>query len=304
MSLLKASFLTFLTKQILYLCLMSERIEKAKKNLDKAVKFVAILGIAAIGFAIWFSIQFAKSKTKQEFDKRQTYFNDIHTNFMKDWALNAYWDSLRVENSVYLNEQNSNEISVSISKQTFNDQFNVKSDVLERPDLYKILNYSIKQTIADTTLNANMIYLCMNPLVLHKMTVVAIDSMGHTFKSYFNNKSVITLKYDSYKDKEGIGEKVFEKDVMMFEQLPFSLRSIDFENAKEFKLKVVEPQLASGIGKFKTKLVDVKVNKLDDKYSVNVEFSKDSICNYVFEKSYPNKLITFKVFDQSYQLKK
>lgn len=283
---------------------MSERVDKAKKNLDKAVKIVAILGIAAIAFAIWFSIQFAKSKTKQEFDKRQTYFNDIHTNFKKDWALNAYWDSLNVEKSVYYNEQNANEISVSISKQTFNDQFNVKTDVLERPDLYKVLNYSIKQTIADSTLNANMIYLCMNPLVLHKMTMTAVDSRGLTYKSYFNNKSVITLKYDSYKDKEGIGEKVFEKDVMMFEQLPFSLRSIDFENAKEFKLKVVEPQLTSGIGKFKTKLVDVKVNKLADQYSVNVEFSIDSVCNYVFEKTYPNKLVSFKLFDQSYQLKK
>jgi hypothetical protein len=283
---------------------MSERVDKAKKNLDKAVKIVAILGIAAIAFAIWFSIQFAKSKTKQEFDKRQTYFNDIHTNFKKDWALNAYWDSLNVEKSVYYNEQNANEISVSISKQTFNDQFNVKTDVLERPDLYKVLNYSIKQTIADSTLNANMIYLCMNPLVLHKMTVAAVDSRGLTYKSYFNNKSVITLKYDSYKDKEGIGEKVFEKDVMMFEQLPFSLRSIDFENAKVFKLKVVEPQLSSGTGKFKTKMADVKVNKLADQYSVNVEFSIDSVCNYVFEKTYPNKLVSFKLFDQSYQLKK
>lgn len=283
---------------------MSERVDKAKKNLDKVVKFVAILGIAAIGFAIWFSIQFAKSKTKQEFDKRQTYFNEIHTNFKKDWALNAYWDSLIVENSVYVNEHNANEISVSISKQTFNDQFNVKTEVLERPDLYKVLNYSIIQSFGDSILNANMVYLCMNPLVLHKMTMVANDSAGLTYKSYFNNKSVITLKYDSYKDKEGIGEKVFEKDVMMFEQLPFSLRSLDFENAKEFKLKVVEPQLASGIGKFKTKLVDVKVNNLADRYSVNVEFSKDSVCNYLFEKNYPNKLLSFKVFSQSYQLKK
>lgn len=283
---------------------MSERVDKAKKNLDKAVKFVAILGIAAIAFAIWFSIQFAKSKTKQEFDKRQTYFNDVHTNFKKDWALNAYWDSLSAENSVYINVQNANEIRVSISKQTFNDQFNVKSDMLERPDLYKVLNYSIKQSFGDSSMNANMVYLCMNPLVLHKMSVVAVDARGLTYKSYFNNKSVITLKYDSYKDKEGIGEKVFEKDVMMFEQLPFSLRSIDFENAKEFKLKVVEPQLASGIGKFKTSLVDVKVEKQTEQFAVNLEFSKDSICTYVFEKTYPNKLKSFKIFDQSYQLKK
>lgn len=283
---------------------MSERAEKAKKNLDKAVKIVAVLGIAAIAFAIWFSIQFAKSKTKEEFDKRQTYFNDIHTNFIKDWALNAYWDSLKSENSVYVNEQTSHEITIKVQKETFNDQFNVKSDVLERPDLYKVLNYSINQSFADSLLNANMIYLCMNPLVLHKMTSVCIDKSGQTFKSYFNNKSVITMKYNSYRDKEGEGEKVFEKDVMLLEQLPFSLRSLDFEQAKDFKLKVLEPQIASGIGKFKTSLVDVKIEKQSSQYAVNVVFSKDSICSYVFEKNYPNKLLSFKIFDQSYQLKK
>lgn len=283
---------------------MSERVEKAKKNLDKAVKIVAILGIAAIAFAIWFSIQFAKSKTKEEFDKRQTYFNDIHTNFIKDWALNSYWDSLPSENSVYLNAQNNHEIIVKIEKQTFNDQYNVKSDVLERPDLYKVLNYSINQSHADSALYANMYYLCMNPLVLHKMTSVAIDQYGQTHKSYFNNKSVITLKYNSYKDKEGEGEKVLEKDVMLSEQLPFSLRSLDFEKAKDFKLKVIDPQIASGIGNFRSKLVDVSVEKNVDFYVVDVKYSKDSICSYVFEKAYPNKLVSFKLFNQSYQLKK
>lgn len=283
---------------------MSERVEKAKKNLDKAVKIVAILGIAAIAFAIWFSIQFAKSKTKEEFDKRQTYFNDIHTNFIKDWALNSYWDSLPSENSVYLNTQNNHEIIVKIEKQTFNDQYNVKSDVLERPDLYKVLNYSINQSHADSALYANMYYLCMNPLVLHKMTSVAIDQYGQTHKSYFNNKSVITLKYNSYKDKEGEGEKVLEKDVMLLEQLPFSLRSLDFEKAKDFKLKVIDPQIASGIGNFRSKLVDVSVEKNVDLYVVDVKYSKDSICSYVFEKAYPNKLVSFKLFNQSYQLKK
>ena len=43
-------------------------IDKAKSSLDKVLRVVSILSIVAILFAVWFSIQFAKSKTKKEFD--------------------------------------------------------------------------------------------------------------------------------------------------------------------------------------------------------------------------------------------
>ena len=41
-------------------------IDKAKSSLDKVLRVVSILSIVAILFAVWFSIQFAKSKTKKE----------------------------------------------------------------------------------------------------------------------------------------------------------------------------------------------------------------------------------------------
>ena len=71
---------------------MTDRNEKAKRVLDNSTKVIAGIGVIAVLFAIWFSIQFAKSKTKKEFDSRQTYFNAIHQNFNKTWSENAYWD--------------------------------------------------------------------------------------------------------------------------------------------------------------------------------------------------------------------
>lgn len=283
---------------------MSEKVEKAKKTLDIVVKAVAILALISMAFAVWFSINFAKSKTKQELDKRQTYFNDVHSNFQKDWAKNAYWDSIGVEQSVYVNEKNAQEISIQIQKQKFNDEYNVKSNILERPDIYEVLKLNMKENIGDSMINSDMFYLCMNPLVLHKMTANIWNKNGITYKSYFNNKSVISMQYDSFKDKEGKGEKVFEKDIMPFEQLYFSLRSLDLDSVKDFKLKVLEPQLKSGIGSFKITKVDVRTKRMDNVYDVIVEFNDKSYCSFKFENSYPNKLISFNKFGEVYQLKK
>ena len=192
---------------------------------------------------------------------------------------------------------------MKIEKQSFNDQFNVKSNTLERPDIYKVLNMSVRAGDADSTVRANMVYLCMNPMVLHKMTASIADVNGISYKSYFNNKSVITMKYDSYKDKEGAGDKVFEKDVMPLEQLMFSLRTMNIDSVKDFKLKVLEPQLKSGIGSFAVYNCDVRVKKMEDVIDVIVEFPNDSYCMYKFERAYPNKLISFIRFGEIFQIK-
>jgi len=272
---------------------MSDRNEKAKRVLDNSTKVVAIIGVLAILFAIWFSIQFAKSKTKQEFDNRQTYFNDIHQNFNKDWANNTYWDSLGTESTTYVSEHET--FKYDIRKETFNDQFNVKTSTTVRPDLYKVLNASItKKDTSGVHYQAQLATLCMNPLVLHKMTISTQSAWGITHKSYFNLKSVITLKYDSYKDKEGIDSKVLPKDVLFEDQLPICLRALKFNDSTKFNVKVLESQLTDGVGALKIYMASVSM-KSEDSNVMNVEVKlEDKITyNYIFEKAYPNKLLKF-----------
>lgn len=272
---------------------MSDRNEKAKRVLDNSTKVVAIIGVLAILFAIWFSIKFAKSKTKQEFDNRQTYFNDIHQNFNKDWANNAYWDSVGVESTTYVSEHET--YQYLIRKETFNDQFNVKTSTTARPDLYKVLNASItKIDTSKINIQAQLATLCMNPLVLHKYTISAQDTWGITHKSYFNLKSVITLKYDSYKDKEGIDSKVLPKDVLLEDQLPICLRSLKFNDSTSFMVKVLETQLTQGVGALTVYNASVSMQS-ENANEINVEVKLDDkhIYNYIFEKTYPNKLIKF-----------
>lgn len=272
---------------------MTDRHEKAKRVLDNSTKIVAIIGVLAISFAVWFSIKFAKSKTKQEFDNRQTYFNEIYKNFDKEWANNGYWDSVGVEYSKY--KSKNSEISIDIRKETFNDQFNVKTSTTARPDLYKVLNASISwKNNTDTFYQAQLATLCMNPLVLHKMTVAAQHNWGITHKSYFNNKSVITLKFDSYKDKEGIADKVFPKDVLFEDQLPIVLRTMKFNDSVKFNVNVLESQISDGVGACMV-YKSVVTMKMEDANLVNVEVKLNDkmVQNYYFERTYPNRLLKF-----------
>lgn len=280
---------------------MTDRNEKPKRVLDNAVRIVAILGGIAILFAIWFSIQFAKSKTKKEFDSRQTYFNAIHQHFNKDWANNAYWDSVKLERSLYKAIENDKVymLSYTTRKETFNDQFNVQTNSTARPDLYKVLNTSIEKfnNNNDTTYIAQMATLCMNPLVLHKMTSTTAHAWGITHKAYFNNKSVITLKYDSYLDKQGIGDKVFPKDVLFEDQLPICLRALHFNDSTKFNVEILESQLINGTGNFKLYNARISmsaeniVNTAVFKVVVKLDDAKTNV--YYFEQNFPHQLIKF-----------
>lgn len=272
---------------------MTDRHEKAKRVLDNSTKIVAIIGVLAVLFAVWFSIKFAKSKTKQEFDNRQTYFNDIYKNFDKEWANNAYWDSVGVEYAEYKSKNSS--IRIDIRKETFNDQFNVKTSTTARPDLYKVLNASISlKNNTDTLYQAQLTTLCMNPLVLHKLTIAAQHTWGITHKSYFNNKSVITLKFDSYKDKEGISDKVFPKDVLFEDQLPIVLRTLKFSDSTKFNVDVLESQISDGVGACTVYKAAVSM-KMEEGNVVNVEIKLNDklVQHYYFETTYPNRLLKF-----------
>ena len=287
---------------------MTDRNEKAKRVLDNSTKVIAGIGVIAVLFAIWFSIQFAKSKTKKEFDSRQTYFNAIHQNFNKTWAENAYWDSVGTETSSYTSTTGTNPVSFTIAtrKETFNDQFNVKTRTTARPDLYKVLNTSIRKTIAssDTTYLAQLSTLCMNPFVLHKMTSSTQHQWGLTHKSYFNQKSVITLKYDSYKDKEGISDKVFPKDVFFEDQLPVCLRALKLNDSTAFNVDVLESQLTDGAGNFLIYHAKVSVLMANDLATVTVKLNDNKQNTYTFEAKYPNRLLKFELGNITFELTK
>ncbi len=287
-------------------------VEKARKGLDIATKSVAILGLIAMGFAVWFSIRFAKSKTKQEMDNRQIYFNAIHANFNRAWAQNAYWDSVKMETNTYAakyildEEPHHFDYTLSIRKEDFNDQYNTQTQAYDRPDIYEVMKVHASASIHsnDSFYNflTSMYFLRMNALVLHKMTQSSQDWMGNTFKHYFNTKSIIEMHYNSYWDREGIGHKIFNKDLLFEDQLVYTLRSLDFKEGLNFNAQVLETQVLNKVGQLHIypanfEVKDIGMYKDIPCWKVEVKLDSLKSNEYYFTKEYPNTLLKFKSWD-------
>ena len=285
-------------------------IDKAKSSLDKVLRVVSILSIVAILFAVWFSIQFAKSKTKKEFDQRQIYFNETHTNFNVNWANHEYWKNNKSDEHVYEcsaivnKDQVKYQLIVQLNKEQFNDQFNVKTKNTARPDLYEVVKYTTKQI---ATVNPRMpmyavhqYFLNTNALVLHKYNYNGISENGNCSKSMFNTKSILTLNYDSYLDYEGIGKKVLPKDVLVADQLPYSLRALLFSDTLKVNMDTLENQAIPALGDLRVYHAVISVSASDAQtWTVQVMLDKQKENTYVFEKEYPNTLISMQTWDGS-----
>jgi hypothetical protein len=283
-------------------------IDKAKSSLDKVLRVVSILSIVAILFAVWFSIQFAKSKTKKEFDQRQIYFNETHRKFNVNWANHEYWKNNISDEHVYEcseivnKEQVKYQLIVKLNKEQFNDQFNVKTKNTARPDLYEVVKYTTKQ-IATTNPNipiyaVHQYFLNSNALVLHKYNYNGISENGNCSKSMFNTKSNLTLNYDSYLDYEGIGEKLLPKDVLVADQLPYTLRALLFSDTLNVRMDIIENQAIPAVGDLSVYHAVISVSASDSKtWTVKVMLDKQKENTYVFEKEYPNTLISMQSWD-------
>ncbi len=283
-------------------------IDKAKSSLDKVLRVVSILSIVAILFAVWFSIRFAKSKTKKEFDQRQIYFNECFAKFNVNWATNDFWVKNNLDQHEYICEQNIGQknvkynLLVQINKEKFNDQFNVKSKNLDRPDLYEVVKYSSTQISATTpeipVYSTHQYFLNTNALVLHKYQLNANTLAGNTSKSMFNTKSILTVNYDSYFDYEGIGKKVLPKDVLLEDQLPYTLRALLFSDTLKVKLNILENQATVNIGDLRVYHATVEVKAQDEtSWTVVVALDSNKTNTYIFEKAYPNTLTKIHTWD-------
>lgn len=283
-------------------------IDKAKSSLDKVLRVVSILSIVAILFAVWFSIQFAKSKTKKEFDQRQIYFNETHRKFNVNWANHEYWKNNISDEHVYEcseivnKEQVKYQLIVKLNKEQFNDQFNVKTKNTARPDLYEVVKYTTKQI---ATINPNIpiyavhqYFLNSNALVLHKYNYNGITENGNCSKSMFNTKSILTMNYDSYLDYEGIGKKMIPKDVLVADQLPYTLRALLFSDTLNVRMDILENQAIPAVGDLRVYHAVISVSASDAKtWTVQVMLDKQKENTYVFEKEYPNTLIRMQSWD-------
>jgi hypothetical protein len=286
--------------------------EKIRKNLDKIIKIASLLCLIALLFAAFFSINYARKRSESGVKPKEIYFDGIHTHFNTGFGRDSVWNDLSGEISVYDAQyvQNGKPVTfdyrVSMVKEDFNDQFNVKTASYERPDIYEVMHVNVAADIPDGPhvrhfLNT-MFFLRSNSLVLHKMTASAQDPEGNVFRTYFNTKSMIKVSYNSYHDGEGIGEKVLDKDVLFEDQFLYTFRSLRFEDGLKFHANVLATQATTSVGKLEVYPSDIEVSRAPqvlgrDAWKVRVQMDTTRVNEYFFDQAYPHILLQQKTWD-------
>ncbi|OON70216.1 hypothetical protein [Hymenobacter sp. CRA2] len=185
-------------------------------------------------------------------EARPTVLQPLHRHFNLNWAQHKLWDDGLAEVTTYAAERvvykkpRPYELTLITVKEDFNAAFNVKTDDYQRPDLFAVMK--VNEFCRVPTDNYPYHYLTSlffrreDPLQLHKMTTSAQEWCGNTFKALTADADGYQLSYNSYWDGQGTGQYEVPFDVLLEDALPYTLRSLRFNDEPLFEANVLETQ--------------------------------------------------------------
>lgn len=233
----------------------------------------------------------------------------LHEYFNQNWAKNKLWDDGNAEVIKYAAEQNiygkirEFEYTFILVKEDFNLEFNVKTDDYTRRDLFDVMKVNQFARIETDNypyhLLGSFFYKRENPLHLHKATISSQEWCGNTFKAFNKNNEGYSYEFNSYWDGQGEGAYQLGEEALFENQLSYSLRSLKFEEGISFSYDVIENQISNKaenptIYKAKIAVMDQAESNF---WKVVVELDKTKVNEYIFEKEYPNILVSQKTWD-------
>lgn len=274
---------------------------KIGPRFTRFIKIVSIVTAFLMIFAIFYSIKSRMGQKRTIVPGEDPYM--ISNYFNSDWRNNSFWiDS--VEKNYYTGSfsdsihPTSFYLESKTSKELFNEEFKVKSSDKQRLDLVEVFqNQLISSRSFDNVEGSFMGILAINKKVFMEVFNYKQSSLtyeGILFRGFeLNKKEGYRFYYNSYLDKEAIGERIINDTFIFEDQLFTILRSINYDNTKEFKAFVMESQMLSKLGRTHVYEAKFKVKVLPNLnlFQVEVGLSDDKINTYVFEKNFPNKLI-------------
>ncbi len=271
-----------------------------------AAKIIAFLGIMGIAFAFYFQASNASDRGKR-LRTKATQFEQLTPYFTMEWAENNLWDDGKGEvatyaatRTVYGKPRNFDYTYISV-KEVFNNEFHTKTDDDKRNDLYDVIKVNAFCRIETMKYPYHYLtssfFIRKNPFMLHKFATSSQEWCGTTYKEIDLNQGILQMTYHSYWDKEGTGEYSFGRNLLLEDQLIYSLRSLKFSNGLNFEGNVLESQVSSKIGKlavYKSNFTvsDAGTQRVRNKeyacWKVSVRLAADKVNEYYFEKTYPN----------------
>ncbi|MEO5910550.1 MAG: hypothetical protein ABIP95_06655 [Pelobium sp.] len=256
---------------------------------------------------LWIVVLLVSCSNKSEQKEEKEKSSSLNKYFNTEWANNKLWyDGLAevavydAEATIYKKERNFEYTYITVAED-FNKEFRVKTDDYNRKDLYKVMKVNAFCKIETENYPyhylTSMFFHFKQPWLMDKMTNGSQEWCGNTFKEYLDQEDHYLLKYHSYFDGEGDGEKKIPTDILFEDQLNYTLRSLNFKAGLGFDAKILDSQITSKVGKLKIYDAHIAVEdgnteivgKNTWKVNVNLDSEKTNI--YYFEKTYPNLLI-------------
>jgi len=243
----------------------------------------------------------------------------IKDHFHLDWAQNSLWNDGKAEVATYSAERiiygkiRSFDYTYILVKETFNKEFNVKTDNYERNDLFEVMKMNQICRIPTKKYPYHFLTSCFfkryDAFRLHKLSSSSQEWCGNTYKQVDDHGKDYHLKYHSYWDGESSGKKILDGGVWYEDQLFFTLRTLKFKEGLEFQYPVVESQKSSKVLPIKVYNANVRVKsakaaELDssvlnkqDFWKVELQLEEGKTNSYYYSKEYPNELLQFESWD-------
>jgi hypothetical protein len=249
-------------------------------------------------------------------------------NFNQQWAMNEMWDQGSAEVAKYdaqrvvYDKARDFEYVFILVKETYNEEFQVKTDDYERKDLFDVMK--INKFCRIPTDNypyhylTSIFYKREQPSTVYKLTNTSQEWCGNTSKSFLSKGSKYDFSYNSYWDGQGIGEMSVDGNIMFEDQLSHSLRALNFQDGLEFQQRVAESQVNNKATAPKVYEANFRVSKeaelqlntdydisqVPEVWKVTVQLDNEKTNTYWFSGSYPNILLKQDTWDgQKLELK-
>lgn len=199
------------------------------------------------------------------------------------------------------------ELTIITVKEDFNRAFGVKTDDYQRPDLYPVMK--VNEFCRIPTDNYPYHYLTslffrrQDPMQLHKLTTSSQEWCGNTFKALTEEPEAYRMSYNSYWDGQGSGQRTLPLDVLLEDALPYTLRSLRFNDEPLFEANVLETQQTSKAAPPVSYRAEFRVARAADgeasrpawRVTVRLARGKDNV--YWFDQQYPHLLLRHTAWD-------
>ncbi|MBC8082523.1 MAG: hypothetical protein H7Z21_04870 [Hymenobacter sp.] len=233
--------------------------------------------------------------------------------FNPQWAMNRLWEDGRAEVAVYAAERiiydrvrRYDYVQLTV-KEEFNQQYKVKTDDYQRPDLFPVMKVNqfcqIPTDQYPYQFLTSLFFRRENPMGLYKLTTSSQEWCGTTFKAFQDDGLQYVQTYNSYWDGQGAGQRRLRRDVLFEDALPYSLRSLRFARRPTFRATVCEVQQTSKAAPPTYYAAEIRVEAApaadtsEPAWRVRVQLAPDKLSTYWFARNYPNLLLRQATWD-------